>query len=301
MELLVESKALVLVIDDHSHPCGEPLPMEVEVVSADCASPAAAKALATFKPDVVLHLADKGGVQRAARDPGEHVKMSVASTVGLLDSAIKAGAGRIVIASSGGSIYGEGAKLPAREIYKPAPLSAYGAAKRAEEIYMVALGLRHGISTLALRYGNVFGPRQDGTGESGVVAITCHRLLNRAGPRIYGDGGQTRDFVYVTDVAAANVAAVFGRTSGEVNIGSGREVSVNAIVKRLLEESGRHPKTEFLPAREFEVRRACLNPTRAQRYLEWKAKVSINSGLKQTWAWFRKRHSAQRAVTLGLP
>src|SRR5260370_6704705 len=109
--------------------------------------------------------------------------MSVASTVGLLDSAIKAGAGRIVIASSGGSIYGEGAKLPAREIYKPAPLSAYGAAKRAEEIYMVALGLRHGISTLALRYGNVFGPRPGRTGEAGVVAIPSPRLFHRARPR----------------------------------------------------------------------------------------------------------------------
>ena len=301
VETLVDSKAKVLVIDDHSHPCGEPLPPEVEVVSADCGSEAAAKALAAFKPDVVLHLADKGGVQRAASDPGEYVKMSLASSVGLFDSAIKAGAGRIVIASSGGTIYGEGAKLPAREIYRPAPLSAYGAAKRSEEVYVVALGLRHGISTLALRYGNVFGPRQDGTGESGVIAITCHRLLERAGPRIYGDGGQTRDFVYVTDVAAANVAAVFGRLSGEVNIGTGHEVSVNAIIKRLLEESGRHPKSEFLPAREFEVRRACLNPTRAQRYLQWKAKVSISSGLKQTWAWFRKRHLAQRAATLGLP
>ena len=301
VETLVDSKAKVLVIDDHSHPCGEPLPPEVEVVSADCGSEAAAKALAAFKPGVVLHLADKGGVQRAASDPGEYVKMSLASSVGLFDSAIKAGAGRIVIASSGGTIYGEGAKLPAREIYRPAPLSAYGAAKRSEEVYVVALGLRHGISTLALRYGNVFGPRQDGTGESGVIAITCHRLLERAGPRIYGDGGQTRDFVYVTDVAAANVAAVFGRLSGEVNIGTGREVSVNAIVKRLLEESGRHPKSEFLPAREFEVRRACLDPTRAQRYLQWKAKVSISSGLKQTWAWFRKRHLAQRAATLGLP
>jgi len=301
VETLVDSKAKVLVIDDHSHPCGEPLPPEVEVVSADCGSEAAAKALAAFKPGVVLHLADKGGVQRAASDPGEYVKMSLASSVGLFDSAIKAGAGRIVIASSGGTIYGEGAKLPAREIYRPAPLSAYGAAKRSEEVYVVALGLRHGISTLALRYGNVFGPRQDGTGESGVIAITCHRLLERAGPRIYGDGGQTRDFVYVTDVAAANVAAVYGRLSGEVNIGTGREVSVNAIVKRLLEESGRHPKSEFLPAREFEVRRACLDPTRAQRYLQWKAKVSISSGLKQTWAWFRKRHLAQRAATLGLP
>lgn len=301
VELLVAAKAKVLVIDDHSHPCGEPLPAEVEVLSADCGSEAAGKALAAFKPDVVLHLASKGGEQKAAGDPGDHVKMSVASTVGLFSSAIKAGAGRILTASSGGSIYGEGAKLPAREIYKAAPLSAYGAAKRSEEIYMTALGLRHGISTLALRYGNVYGPRQDGTGEAGVVAITCYRLLQRAAPRVYGDGGQTRDFIYVTDVAAANVAAVFGRVSGEVNIGTGRETSVNAIVKRLLAEAGRHTKSELLPAREFEVRRACLNPTRAHRYLRWKAKVSVNNGLEQTWSWFRKRHSAQRAATLGLP
>jgi nucleoside-diphosphate-sugar epimerase len=94
---------------------------------------------------------------------------------------------------------------------------------------------------------------------------------------------------------------VLGRVSGEVNIGTGRETSINAILKRLLEESGRHSKTEFLPAREFEVRRVCLDPTRAHRFLSWKAKVSINAGLAATWAWFRKRHSAQRAATLGLP
>ena len=301
VEMLVAAKASVLVIDDHSHPCGEPLPPEAEVLSADCGSEAAAKALVTFKPDVVLHLASKGGVQKAAQDPGAHVKLSLASTVGLFDAAIKAGVGRIITASSGGTIYGEGAKLPAREIYKPSPLSAYGAAKRSEEVYMAALGLRHGVSTLAMRYGNVYGPRQDGTGEAGVIAITCYRLLERAAPRIYGDGGQTRDFTYVSDVAEANVAAVFGRLAGEVNIGTGRETSVNAIVKRLLAESNRHTKSEFLPAREFEVRRVCLNPVRANRYLHWKAKVSINSGLATTWSWFRKRHSAQRAATLGLP
>ncbi len=270
-------------------------------MSADCGSEAAARALASFKPEVILHLASKGGVQKAARDPGDHVKVSLASTVGLFNAAIKAGVRRIVTASSGGTIYGEGAKLPAREIYRPNPLSAHGASKRSEEIYMTALGLRHGISTLALRYGNVYGPRQDGTGDAGVVAITCYRLLERAALRIYGDGGQTRDFVFVSDVAAANVAAILGRVSGEVNIGTGRETSINAIVKRLLDESGRHTKTEFLPAREFEVRRVCLDATRAQRYMKWKAKVSINAGLAQTWAWFRKRHSAQRSGTLGLP
>jgi UDP-glucose 4-epimerase len=301
VEMLVAARAKVLVIDDNSHPCGEPLPAEVEVISADCGSEAAGRALVAFKPDVVLHLASKGGVVNAARAPGDHVKMSVASTVGLYDSAIKAGAARIVTASSGGTIYGEGAKLPAREIHKPAPLSAYGAAKRSEEIYMAALGLRRGISTLSLRYGNVYGPRQDGTGEAGVIAITCYRLLERAAPRVYGDGGQTRDFIFVSDVAAANVAAVFGRVSGELNIGTGRETSVNTIVKRLLAESGRHGATDFLPAREFEVRRVCLNPTRANRLLKWQSKVSINTGLKETWAWFRTRHSAQRAATLGLP
>ncbi len=301
VEALVAAGANVLVIDDHSHPCGEPLPGEVEVVSADCGSDGAARALAGFKPQVVLHLASKGGVQKAARDPGEHVKDSLASSVGLFDAAVKAGARRLVIASSGGSIYGEGARLPAREIYKASPLSAHGASKRSEEIYMAALALRHGISTVALRYGSVYGPRQDGTGDTGFVAITCYRMLDRAALRIYGDGGQTRDFVYVSDVAAANVAAVLGRVSGEVNVGTGRETSINAIVKRLLEDAGRRTKTEFLPAREFEVRRVCLDPTRAHRFLRWKAKVSINAGLAATWAWFRKRHSAQRAATLGLP
>src|SRR4029077_4976080 len=110
-----------------------------------------------------------------------------ASSIGLFDAAVKAGARRVVIASSGGRIYGEGAKLPAREIYQPNPLSAHGASKRSEEIYMAALALRHGMSTLALRYGNVYGPRQDGTGDTGIVAITCHRMLDRVRLASIGD------------------------------------------------------------------------------------------------------------------
>jgi UDP-glucose 4-epimerase len=294
VEMLVAADAEVLVIDDYSHPFGEPLPDEVEVVLADCGSEAAAKALASFKPDVVLHLASKGGVQQAGGDPGEHVRASLASTVGLFHSAIKAGARRIVTASSGGTVYGERAKLPVRETYKPAPVSAYGAAKRSEEIYMATLGLRHGTSTLALRYGNVYGPRQDGSGEAGVVAITCRRLLERIAPRIYGDGEQTRDFVYVSDVATANVAAVCGRFIGEVNIATGRETSITSIVNRLIAESGQQTKREFLPSRTFEVRRVCLSPARAQRHLGWTATISTSCGLKQTWSWFCKRHLAQQ-------
>src|SRR5260370_38034892 len=116
---------------------------------------------------------------------------------------------------------------------------------------MAALGLRHGVSTLALRYGNVYGPRQDGTGEAGVVAITCYRLLERAAPRVYGDGGQTRDFVFVRDVAAANVAAVFGRLSGEADIGTGPETSINTIVQRLPADSRRPSRSHFLPPHQL--------------------------------------------------
>jgi UDP-glucose 4-epimerase len=298
VEMLVAVGASVLVIDDFSHSCGASLPDEVEVVSADCGSEAASRALATFKPDVVLHLASKGGVQKAGGDPGEHVKTSLASSVGLFDSAIKAGARRIVTASSGGTVYGDRAELPARETHQPAPLSAYGAAKRSEEIYVATLGRRHGTSTLALRYGNVYGPRQDGTGEAGVVAITCCRLLEGSAPRIYGDGEQTRDFVYVSDVATANVSAVSSRLTGEVNIATGRETSVNSIVDRLTTESGRRIRTEFEPARPFEVRSVCLSPARARRNLSWVATVSTSSGLKQTWSWFCKHHFAQQAPPL---
>lgn len=299
VEMLVATGAKVLVIDDYSHSCGEALPDEVEVVLADCGSDAASKALATFKPNVVLHLASKGGVQKAGGDPGEHVKSSLASTVGLFNSAIKAGVRRIVTASSGGTIYGDHAKLPARETYKPAPLSAYGAAKRSEEIYVAALGLRYGTSTLALRYGNVYGPRQDGSGEAGLIAITCCRLLEGMAPRIHGDGEQTRDFVYVTDVASANVAAVSSRLIGEANIATGRETSVKSIVDRLIAESGRRFSSELLPARPFEVRRVFLSPVRAERHLGWAATVSTSSGLKQTWSWFCKQHLAHQAPQAG--
>jgi UDP-glucose 4-epimerase len=292
--MLIAEQAKVLVVDDRSHPCGAPLPAEVDVVAVDCGSDAAAKSLAAFRPEVVLHLASKGGVQKAARAPGDHVRISVASTVALFDAAVRAGAHRIVTASSGGTVYGDPRRFPTSETTTPAPVSVYGAAKRSEEVYLSTFGRRHEITTLALRYGNVYGPRQDGTGEAGVVAITCQRMLEGAAPRVYGDGQQTRDFVYVADVASANVAAVFGHASGELNIGTGRETSINSVIKCLITESHMAMQSEFLPEREFEVRRVCLDTRRAHRYLNWKAQVSIESGLAQTWSWFCKRHLALR-------
>ena len=292
VELLVATKAKVLVIDDDSHSCGVALPAEVETWLADCGSAEAADALAAFRPTVVLHLASKGGVQKAARDPSAHVKASLASTVALFNAAVRAGARRIVTASSGGTIYGDAQHLPARETSPSAPRSAYGAAKLAEEVYLAAFGRRYGVSTLALRYGNVYGPRQDGTGEAGMVAITCHRLLSGERPRIYGDGLQTRDFTYVGDVARANVAAIAARRSGAVNVGTGRETNVDQVARLLSAGAGGDQHIDHEPAREHEVRRVCLDPTRAARWLGWTPKVEIADGLSETWSWFCKRPHA---------
>ena len=284
----------VLVVDDMSHPCPEPA--NTQTVNADCGSEDAARSLVDFKPDVVLHLASKGGVQVAARDPGGHMRRSVASSVALYDAAIRAGAKRIVTASSGGTIYGDANKLPARETFPAAPLSAYGAGKRSEEVYLAALGRRHGLTTLALRYGNVYGPRQDGTGEAGVVAITCTRLLNGLAPRIFGDGLQTRDFVFVGDIADANVAALGSRRSGELNVGTGKETSVADLVGVLIASSGRDVAVEMAAAKEHEVRRVCLDPARARIWLDWRPRVDIREGLQQTWAWFAARSAVEPGI-----
>ena len=287
VERLTDAGMKVLVIDDMTHPCPEPPP--AETLNTDCASEEAARAIADFKPDMLLHLASKGGVQVAARDPAGHMRRSVASSIGVYDAAIKAGARRIVTASSGGTIYGDAKSLPARETFPEQPLSAYGAGKRSEEVYLEALGRKHGVSTLALRYGNVYGPRQDGTGEAGVIAITCTRLLDGRQPRIFGDGLQTRDFIFVGDVAAANVLALQSKRGGALNIGTGRETSVAEVVGILVEASGKDVAVEMAPAKESEVRRVCLDPRRAASWIRWQPKVDVHHGLQETWTWFSGR------------
>ncbi len=287
VERLMDAGMQVLVIDDHTHACPEP--PAAQTLNADCGSEEAAQALRDFRPDTLLHLASKGGVQVAARNPGGHMRASVASSVAVYDAAIKAGVRRIVTASSGGTIYGDARSLPARESFPAAPLSAYGAGKRSEEVYMAALGRRFGVSTLALRYGNVYGPRQDGTGEAGVIAITCTRLLAGQHPRVFGDGLQTRDFVFVGDVARANVLALGSKRTGELNVGTGRETSVADVVSILVAASGRDAAVEMAPAKEFEVRRVCLDPARAGTWIRWQPQVDVHHGLQETWTWFAAR------------
>jgi UDP-glucose 4-epimerase len=284
----------VLVIDDLRHACGEPLPPNAELEPADLASAAAARAVARFRPDAILHLAAQGGVSRSVRDPAGDALINVVGTVSMLKASADAGCRRFVFASSGGAIYGRARRLPTPERTTPKPLSPYGAAKLAAEGYLAMFARTFGLRTLALRYSNVYGPFQDGTGEAGVVAITCERLLSGRRPEIRGDGLQTRDFVFVADVADANLRGLRSSAVGAMNIGTGVMSSVRSVVDELVAAAGYLGPIDFVEGRPGEVRDTALDTRRAEKLLEWRAPTRLRVGLGQTFTSFQER--AQRAT-----
>ena len=284
----------VLVVDNLRHACGTPLPPNVELQEADLNSPATSQAVARFRPDAILHLAAQGGVSRSVRDPAGDALVNVLGTVALLKASADADCRRFVFASSGGAIYGRAAHLPTAERTPPKPLSPYGAAKLAAEGYLGMFARTFGLRTLALRYSNVYGPFQDGTGEAGVVAITCERLLSGRAPEIRGDGRQTRDFVFVADVADANLRALRSRVTGTMNIGTGVASSIVSVVAALVAAAGYPGPIDFVEGRPGEVRDTALDTRRAAKLLEWKATTRLGDGLRQTFTSFRER--ARRAT-----
>ena len=289
VRLLVADGFTVLVVDDLRHACGEPLPPNVDLTAADLNSSAAAGAVAHFRPDAILHLAAQGGVSRSVRDPAGDALVNVLGTVAFLKASADVGCRRFVFASSGGAIYGRAARLPTSERTTPRPLSPYGAAKLAAEGYLGVFARTFKLRTLALRYSNVYGPFQDGTGEAGVVAITCERLLSGRAPVIRGDGQQTRDFVFVADVADANLRALRSRVSGAMNIGTGVASSVRTVVNELVAAATYHGSVDFVEAPPGEVRDTALDTRRAAKLLEWRAPTQLRDGLRQTFTSFRER------------
>src|SRR5438132_7699671 len=211
----------VVVLEDLRHACGEPLPGAADIEAVDITSAAATAVVGHFRPDAILHLAAQGGVSRSVRDPAGDAMVNVVGTVTMLRASVDAACPRFIFASSGGAIYGRASRIPTPDRTSPAPLSPYGAAKLAAEGYLGMFERTFGLSTLALRYSNVYGPLQDGSGEAGVVAITCERLLSGRPPEIRGDGQQTRDFVFVDDVAEANLLAIPSDAGGPMHHGTG--------------------------------------------------------------------------------
>jgi UDP-glucose 4-epimerase len=245
--------------------------------------------LAAAQPAVVVHIAAQAAVSRSVADPRFDASVNVLGTIGLLEACRRAGVRRAVYTSTGGAAYGDTDVLPTPEDHPIRPSSPYGVSKITAERYLECWAGLTGGRPLTLRLANVYGPRQDPAGEAGVIAIFTSRLLAGAACVVNGDGEQTRDYVYVGDVADAVVRAVVAEdVTGVANIGTGAETSVNELYRRLarLTDVARAP--EHAPARPGEQRRSVLDAARAKSLLGWSAKTQLDDGLGQTVAWFRK-------------
>jgi UDP-glucose 4-epimerase len=240
---------------------------------------------ADARPELVFHLAAQIDVRYSVEHPAGDATTNVLGTIAVLEAARGAGARRLVNTSTGGGLYGDAELLPTPEDYEIAPLAPYGQGKYAAEGYCGLYQRLHGLSTLSLRYGNVYGPRQDVHGEAGVVAIFCGHLIEGLSPTVFGDGRQTRDWVDVSDVVRANLLAADSGLTGAVNIGNGSETSVLELLAALREVSDRPlAEPEFAPERPGEVRRSCLDVRRAHDELGWHAEMELGEGLRRILA-----------------
>jgi len=243
-----------------------------------------AAVVADARPDLICHLAAQIDVRTSVIQPAADAEANVVGTVNVLEAARATGA-RVLLASTGGVLYGRDAPIPSMEDVLPLPESPYGVAKHCAEQYVTLYNRLHGTGHTVLRLANVYGPRQDPAGEAGVVAIFCAQVLAGERPTIFGDGRQTRDYVYVGDAIAALLAAADQGRPGIWNVGSGTEVSVLALARVIGAVAGRDVDPDFAPARPGELLRSALAPERAGRDLGWAASTPLATGVGRVYRW----------------
>ncbi len=293
----------VTVLDDFSSGRSENVSGSARVVEGDIASPDAARLVHDGRFDVMCHLAAQIDVRRSVLDPVYDATRNILGTLNIIEAVRASGyPTRTVFSSTGGALYGDFDPPPSGENTSKDPESPYGIAKLSVEYYLAYFGRVHGLDTISLRYGNVYGPRQDPHGEAGVVAIFCNRLLDGRPLTVYGDGTQTRDYVYAGDVAAANFAAATsplpsrGRLDARAfNIGTGVETSVNVLAQTLKDVSAVTTPIEYAPARAGELARSALDNGKAGRLLDWAPAVSLAEGLGRTYRYFETRRAGSRS------
>jgi UDP-glucose 4-epimerase len=251
------------------------------------------KIVAERRPEVIVHFAAQMDVRRSVADPAFDAQVNLVGFLNLMEAARQHGLRRVVFSSTGGAIYGEQDTFPADESHPCRPVSPYGVAKFSTESYLFFYKAQYGIDYAAMRYANVYGPRQDPHGEAGVVAIFCGRLLEGKPVTIFGDGKQTRDYVYVGDVVRANVAAVTADVTGAINVGTGIETNVNQLYATLAKAAGSDSPPTYAAARPGEQSRSVIAALRAKRELGWEPQVTIGEGLHRTYQFFKER-DAQR-------
>lgn len=262
---------------------------QVRITELDIRLPEIEEYILRCKPDVVFHLAAQVDVRASVADPVLDADVNVVGSLRVIEASRRAGARKLVFAASGGTLYGDGAKLPIKESSPHGPQSPYGISKKAVCDYLATFRELHAFEYTALALANVFGPRQDPHGEAGVVAIFAGRLVEGESCTIYGDGTQTRDFVYVDDVVDAFVRAASKGDGLIVNIGTGKETSVNELYKTMCAESGVDAPAVYAPERPGELARSCLDIGRAKQELGWKPWTRLGEGTRAVMDEVRRR------------
>lgn len=281
----------VLVIDNLSTGNIDNIPAEADFLELDIMDRSGLeKAFTNFSPDVVNHHAAQINVRHSVSDPVFDAETNIIGSVNVMENCRIYNIKKIIFSSTGGAIYGQPRKIPANEDTEARPFSPYGTSKLCVENYLGLYKRLHGLDYIALRYANVYGERQSPSGEAGVISIFCNNILKELPCIVYGDGYQTRDYLYCGDVAEANLKALSTR-SGIYNIGTGKELSLNNLVSRLKSISGIEFDVIYEKEREGDVRNISLDNTRAREFLGWIPTTDIHKGLLQTWNWFSEQSS----------
>jgi UDP-glucose 4-epimerase len=278
----------VHILDDFSTGQKTNVNNKATLHQVDIAENDAARLIGQIKPDVLNHHAAQMDVRHSVADPTFDARVNILGFINLLEACKNSGVKKVIFASSGGAVYGEQEVFPAAESHPTQPASPYGVSKRAGELYLSYYHQAFGLPYIALRYANVYGPRQSAMGEAGVVAIFLSLLLAGKTPVINGDGRQTRDYVYVGDVVAANMAVLQSSFVGPINIGTGMETDVVTIFQHLRDAVGSPIEAQHGPPKAGEQRRSCLETSRAAQILGWRYQMPLKDGLRQTAAHYRK-------------
>jgi len=304
-DLYLENGYDVTILDNFATGRRENVPERARLVELDLTSAEAARCVRDGKFDVISHLGAQIDVRKSVANPAFDATINVVGTLNLVEAVrVSEYPTRFIFSSTGGALYGDFVTPPNVEDFPKDPESPYGIAKLSAELYLAYYARVHRVDTVALRYANVYGPRQDPHGEAGVVAIFCNRILTRQPLTVFGDGSQTRDYVFVKDVARANLAAATRTLPAPArldargfNIGTGVETSVVDLAAALQRSAGSDVPVHVAPARPGEQQRSAVSIEKARRELGWTPRVDLHAGLEETFSFFAARFGRERQPT----
>jgi len=290
VDALIRNGAEAVIIDNLATGRKKNLNPKAKFYKIDIQSPKISQIFEKEKPEIVFHYAAQIDAENSLKNPIGDADINILGSLSILNNSLEHKAQKIIFASSGGAIYGSADLLPTPDDYQPKPDLPYGVAKLAIENYLHLYKRKFGLSYVSLRYSNVYGPRQTSQEEGGVVAIFIDKILKGNSPAIYGDGKQTRDFLYVEDAVNAAILALKPRNVtgfSHYNVSTGKETSFNELLELISQKIGRTLKSIYGPKRKYETRRSCLDNSKIKKDLGWQPKYNLEEGLKKTIEWFK--------------